>query len=548
MSPHLPFDPAAWEPRLVALAGELRRAARTAARRGLEARAVHRPVGQGVGDLTYALDEATEAALTRWFEDTTRHAPLSLFSEDAGWRHRGPDGASRSRELDGFGHGGPRLVIDPVDGTRPLMADLRSAWSVIALCPPGAGEPRLAEAVSGLLAELPDTRAARYRLLLAVKGAGARLEERRLDDDFLVHRARLVADADDRPDHGVFSVFRYTPAMRPELARIEAEFFARLERDEGADLRQCFDDQYISNGGQLALLALGTYRLIADLKPLMFQGMQPGGQLTITTDVENYPGYPEGVMGPAMMEEFKAQAARFGTEIRMETVHAVDLSKRPFKITSDFGEVHAKSIIISTGASARLLGLENESKLMGKGVSACATCDGAFYPDKEVLVVGAGDTAMEEATYLTRFASKVTIVHRSENFRASEIMIERAKKNPKIDWMLNKQVKDIIAGENGVVRAALLEDTQTGETTEVECQGVFIAIGHTPNSDLFKDSLELDDNGYIQVQLGSTRTNVEGVFASGDVMDHVYRQAVTAAGTGCMAAIDAERWLESQEG
>ena len=266
MSAPLPFDPATWEPRLVALAGELRRAARATARRGLEARAVHRPVGQGVGDLTYALDEATEAALTRWFEDTTRHAPLSLFSEDAGWRHRGPDGASRSRELTGFAHGGPRLVIDPVDGTRPLMADLRSAWSVLALCPPGDGVPHLQEAVSGLLAELPDTRAARYRLMMAVKGAGARLEERRLDDDFLVHRARLVADADDRPDHGVFSVFRYTPAMRPELARIEAEFFARLERDEGADLRQCFDDQYISNGGQLALLAVGTYRLIADVR------------------------------------------------------------------------------------------------------------------------------------------------------------------------------------------------------------------------------------------------------------------------------------------
>jgi len=223
-------------------------------------------VAQGAGDLTYALDEASEAALGRWFEDVTRHAPLSLFSEDAGWRHRGPDGASRSRELPGFDHGGPRLVIDPVDGTRNLMADLRSAWTVLALCPPGPGQPRLADAAYGLLAELPDARAARYRLLAATRGAGARLEERRLDDDFLVQRAPLAADGDDRPDHGYFSVFRYTPAMRPLLARVEADFFARLEAREGADLRQCFDDQYISNGGQLALLALGTYRMIADVR------------------------------------------------------------------------------------------------------------------------------------------------------------------------------------------------------------------------------------------------------------------------------------------
>ena len=287
------------------------------------------------------------------------------------------------------------------------------------------------------------------------------------------------------------------------------------------------------------------YAARANLKPLLFQGLQPGGQLTITTDVENFPGYPEGVMGPEMMEEFRTQAERFGTEIRFEQINEVDFSTRPFTLKTDFDTFQAHSVIVSTGASARLIGLEAEKALMGRGVSACATCDGAFFPDKEILVVGGGDSAMEEAHYLTRFGRRVRIVHRREEFRASKIMVDRCKANEKIEWLLNRALVDILAGDDGKVRAAVLEDPRSGEREEVECDGIFIAIGHTPNSTIFKDKLEMDENGYIVVNAG-TNTSVEGVFACGDVMDHIYRQAVTAAGTGCMAAIDAERWLENQ--
>jgi thioredoxin reductase (NADPH) len=288
------------------------------------------------------------------------------------------------------------------------------------------------------------------------------------------------------------------------------------------------------------------YAARANLKPLLFEGLQPGGQLTITTDVENYPGYPDGVLGPKMMEDFKKQAERFGTEVVFESITQVDFSKRPFTLTTDSGAVHqSRAVIICTGASAKLLGLESERRLMGHGVSACATCDGAFFRKKDVLVVGGGDTAMEEATFLTRFASKVTVVHRREQFRASKIMLERANKNPKIEWLLNKEIEEIFAGSSGKVDRVRLHDTQSGERTMHPTDGVFMAIGHKPNSDLFQGLLELDETGYIKVHNG-TYTSVEGVFAAGDICDKVYRQAVTAAGMGCMAAMDAERWLERQ--
>ena len=298
-------------------------------------------------------------------------------------------------------------------------------------------------------------------------------------------------------------------------------------------------------GSGPAGLTAALYTARANLKPLVFDGNQPGGQLTITTDVENYPGFPDGIMGPDLMESFRKQAIRFGAECHFKNVTKVDLNKKPYKIWVGDETFNTESLIIATGASAKMLGLDSERVLMGYGVSACATCDGFFFKDKKVLVVGGGDSAMEEATYLTKFASEVVIIHRRDKFRASKIMIDRTMSNPKISVLWNKTINEILGSQEKGVNGVLLKDTISGESNEEACDGVFMAIGHKPNTDLFSGVLDMDEFGYLKTKDGSTETNLEGIFACGDVQDNIYRQAVTAAGTGCMSAIDAERYLES---
>jgi thioredoxin reductase (NADPH) len=300
-------------------------------------------------------------------------------------------------------------------------------------------------------------------------------------------------------------------------------------------------------GGGPAGYTAALYAARADLDPLVIEGFAFGGQLMITSDVENYPGFKDGILGPELMQEFRSQAERFGAEYLTDDVTRVDFSERPFRVYVGDDEYLAETVIVATGATARTLGLPSERALQGRGVTYCAVCDAAFYRDKEVLVVGGGDSAMEEAIFLTKFAKKVYIVHRRDDFRASPIMYDRARANPKIEFITNAVVDEVL-GEEGRVTGVQIRDVNTGETREIPAQGLFVAVGHDPNTNLFLDQLEHDKPGYLITQPGSTATNIHGVFAAGDVVDHTYRQAVTAAGTGAMAALDAERLLAEEEG
>lgn len=297
-------------------------------------------------------------------------------------------------------------------------------------------------------------------------------------------------------------------------------------------------------GSGPAGLTAALYTARANLEPVIFEGLEAGGQLTLTTDVENYPGFPDGVMGPDLINDMRAQAVKFGAISVMAEITSVDLTVRPFKVVAGDTELEADTFIIASGASAKMLGLESEKELLGYGVSTCATCDGFFFKDKELVVVGGGDSAVEEGIFLTKFASKVNIVHRRDALRASKILQDRAFANEKMNFIWDSEVEEVLGDKDGGVRGVKLKNAKTGEITEKQAQGMFVAIGHNPNTELFKGQLDMDDVGYLITKNGSTETNVPGVFAAGDVQDSKYRQAVTAAGTGCMAALDAEKFLE----
>jgi thioredoxin reductase (NADPH) len=301
-------------------------------------------------------------------------------------------------------------------------------------------------------------------------------------------------------------------------------------------------------GGGPAAYTAALYAARDNLHPLVIEGFRWGGQLMITSEVENYPGYPDGALGPEMMADFRRQAERFGAEFVTDDVTRVDFSGEPHRVWVGDHEYQAKAVIVATGATARQLGLESERSLQGRGVTYCATCDGAFYRDHDVIVVGGGDSAMEEAVFLTKFASKVSVIHRRDEFRASQIMVDRARANEKIEFVTPAVVEEVIPGDDGKMRGVLIRDLETDETRELEATGLFVAIGHDPTTGLFLDQLDHDDAGYLVTQPRSTETNVPGVFAAGDVQDYTYRQAITAAGSGCMAALDAERWLAEREG
>ncbi len=296
-------------------------------------------------------------------------------------------------------------------------------------------------------------------------------------------------------------------------------------------------------GSGPAGLTAAVYASRANLSPLLIEGKEPGGQLTLTTLVENFPGFPEGVMGPELMDNMRKQALHFGAEIVTDYVHKVNLKERPFKVCYGDQEVETKTVVISTGSSAKLIGIESEMNLMGHGVSTCATCDGFFYRGKKIAVVGGGDSAMEEGTFLTKFASEVNMIHRRDSFRASKIMQERAFQNPKIKIHWDTEVKDVLGSKEKGVHGLQLQNVKTGATSVLEVEGLFVAIGHHPNSEIFKGQIDLDEMGYVKTRPGSSRTSVDGVFACGDIQDPIFRQAITAAGSGCMAAIEAERWL-----